>query len=172
MSIEGFKLPPTDSLYKFYAISGTLIVLFSIYFSWIVTNKRSDALFDIEKRVSIQGAEVAALKNEVKLIESIVLYSKTKEGMKIYPRRDVDKLLMDFTTKHKEIEMKAAETKTFMENSKRVNKETVIYLFFTLLTCLFGFLISYYGYHNWYYKVQQYQDIMLKCSVSPEKDQN
>jgi len=129
--------PPTDNLYKFIAISGTLILIFSFAFP-------THYILKLGEEIADTTAAIATVKMRIKQLEMI------KKGTPDYS---------------KQLE-KVNDLQAKLINNNIMNEQTIkllYFLFFQIITgIIMGLALMYYGFSRWYLRVQIHLDEELK----------
>ncbi|MCK5062144.1 hypothetical protein KAR28_06390 [Candidatus Parcubacteria bacterium] len=156
--------PPTDNLYKFISIFGILLMLalpaYCIFFSY---TQQQEAQADVLEKEILED-EKNDIKNEI--IDKIENVDKELEQLKQnYNQEKADDLsesILILENKKKELSKKLIAINSLIDkNTHRkefINKlrvATTIYLFV-------GFVITLIGFSLWYFKLQRYQDKIIK----------
>ncbi len=141
--------PPTDSLYKFMAVSGLLIICFSVIWPEL-------RIYELEQQ-SIQ------LKGEVN-----ILRIETNNLNKDVERHNKDKSIETLIEKQRLQEIKLEQLKTKAElgqlavtNTRRMNR--ILYIGAAL-----GLTLSFFGFILWYWRVQIWQDKAIRKEATPQ----
>ena len=174
-------IPPSDSLYKFTAIGGLIIVVLSLYLPWkleadlhaaYLDMKLELAKRDIEAANAFQAAtetltgfhiEADELRKEID-----VLKAKKSEAFKAklddlrgyitnqqVTSRDLEEKLQQFIISVPEVEY---AVKKLELSSQLLNRLKWI----SQMTLWLGIVMTFYGFWNWYFKFQVHQDRVIK----------
>ncbi|EGR5459610.1 hypothetical protein ACKVFH_001782 [Vibrio cholerae] len=128
---------PTDSLYKFLALSGVFILAFSLYsYARFYTLTKSKA-FQLEADIEERDAEISFLERQESPEQSDILNVRIKHN-----RGKV--LLKEFNWYRKQL--------------------TVIGLLTSILAALGGYM-AFKGFNLWYWKIQVHQDRLTELKV-------
>lgn len=153
---------PTDNLYKFIALSGLVLTLFCGAF----TIQRTEALGNSVYKNSIEFSEWK-IKNDF-LSKQIIGVEKelTALEQKENPtKEEVEKL----RKKHEQNKTKLLENEILKEKVRLANEysnsqssQLKKYYFWGSITSFFSLVFSAFGFSSWYFKVQRYQDKILR----------
>lgn len=204
---------PTDNLYKFLALSGLALFIFSLYFG---TNNSIAITNDINKinlQIAVLSQDSNKYQNQILdlnekryiLFDYIVeKNTRLKTSLKLEVNPDYLKAILNPSAKsdsistlnglyylslrfpeltpyyieyknlydeylitHIEYNKGMIEKIKQMEFLQRKNTLSLIFSSLFSVVGFIGFLISIYGFRNWYEKIQIYQDIALKKSINP-----
>jgi len=163
---------PTDNLYKFLALAGTVIVILSVYFVETKLAEVNDRILDTEEEQSLITERLELLQHKVKEFEQIVDSAIARQADNW--RRDTNKVHLRYS----ESEIKALnrevrdslaqialENVKFRANLKRLSqlhersKEVVYWGIFFVVN---GFLLGLIGFYFWYRNVQKPLDSLLQ----------
>jgi hypothetical protein len=161
-------IPPTDNLYKFAALSGTVIFILSIYLPMEYINKldaRTEAykmkLFALTAEIKLNEARVSKLESIGKNENKITAKDKNKLNI-VYTDSDIkeldrqiDELNMSITTKRLESNYYSTTLSEALERFK-FDKIFIDAIAFSSI------FIAFSGYYFWYHRIQKYQDIAIK----------
>ena len=141
---------PTDNLYKFMAIFGLLLVLFSFY--WMLSLK-----MDISERLAFEEAKTGILDSESQRIyERIKLYKKIKADGADVPieyLRDLENESKILTSETNKLKLESASAKSKFRSAP--------FLSLTILA-IFGVVLVGFGFGAWYILHQKYIDAEIK----------
>ncbi len=129
-------LPPTDNLYKFLAIFGLVIVVMSFIFPHLL-------IFDLETQIIKLNGEAAVLEYD---IQSYERNSKLKIS----------------ATDEKQLRHRVAEVTGKKEIISGLAKQIKDLLGMLWIWIGLGIFLMIIGFQLWYFKVQKYQDRILK----------
>lgn len=127
---------PTDNLYKLSALSGLIILFFSMYYPAAKILDISLEMADIEARI---------------------------EFLKI--NRESNYLYIDSLDVNKEIYLIGKQINHNLLKTEFIRK----YHLMSLFGCIFGIIISFWGFLKWY-KIQKVQDLILEKQLESMKD--
>jgi len=172
---------PTDNLYKFMALSGLAILIFSLVFPVIRMSEIKLKMVELE----IQGEILKIEKNHI-IFES----NKTVEGQKWMVHLDREKLAklskkeLDYYLNELILQGKDLDNdlkrmievkKKFVELEGRIklvevlNKDLRFYLIFLMTGGLLGSFLCSFGFGLWYVLVQRPNDLLLKTQVEQSR---
>ena len=142
--------PPTDSLYKFMAVSGLLILCFSMIWPELRLYELEQQMIQVVGEVNILKVEANNLKEDM---ESLGKDKRTPNAL-IEKRQLLEIKIEQIKTKGDLAILATTDT-------KRMNRILSIGVAFGLILSLLGFIL-------WYLKVQMWQDIAIKKDALPK----
>ncbi len=148
---------PTDNLYKFIALSGVMLIIFGFfiqfYSSYFVLEPNKN-LVKVIREIEYKSTN---LKQDIENFEDKITNNSTKNQKNYYLNE-----LIKFNNRYEELSKEMANLEgifiyvkdltTIVEASIKLGKITIIE----------GSIFSSLGFLLWYYKVQKYEDIILK----------
>ncbi len=184
MNLSGL---PSDSLYKFCAIAGTVIFMFSIYYplakssevnSKINLSKKESELIRIENRFNDVESksidrELKIAKENSELLEKKMRNLRSMKDVKDFKlqMQEMDLLQEKNTHRIKEFGdtikrngQKVAEFTYAVDETSRLIQEQIVMMVASLFTMALGATLAVFGYYNWYNKIQKHLDITLANS--------
>jgi hypothetical protein len=174
--------PPTDSLYKFMAVSGLLILGFSMIWPELrlyelekqvvelagetkVLKIESDDLKDDWEIINTDTIELKALMRRIEKAQSRDTKAEARASTLLEKRQ---RLREEHRKKVTLLQIKIEQSQTKFElqglaetNIKRLSR--VMYMGVTV-----GLILSFFGFILWYRKVQRWQDIAIRRAAVPE----
>jgi len=170
--------PPTDSLYKFTAIIGSIIVILSFYVPVKALSSFNQQVIDRRLSSKIIKLELSELDSKIKRLENIRddNIAKNKKGYKLdpsklhiyYSNEEIKQMAEQIISDLGKISIKRAELDSIEEKIEYADKELRYVRILLILGSLLGYFLALYGYVNWYRKIQVYQDKMLKQTVEDD----
>lgn len=170
--------PPTDSLYKFSAIVGSVLVVLSFYFTekTLVSYNREILHASLEHKVV--SVEVDSLTKKVNRLEKLRDNSiaMEKKGYKLdptklhiyYSDKEIKQLAEQIFSDSDKVKMKIAKLEGIKENIEFLKNELHRMLKWIFVGLVLGGCLALFGYVNWYLKIQVYQDKSIKLSAEAE----
>ncbi len=177
-------VPPSDSLYKFTAIGGLILVVFSLYVPWKMSSDLEIALLDIELASRKWRLEAKYLDRDLEEIkeqqqerdrdsdelDKILTKSKkpfSASHMKMFRERDADTLrhLKQIEAKRRELELILAQSNNMVEKAKVFGSDASKLSWLSWLTFWIGANLMFFGFSNWYFKFQVFQDRIIKAQA-------
>ena len=183
--------PPTDSLYKFCSIVGVVIYVISFYLPWKMLAVLEDRIAKFSFEIENKKADMEYQNQYIKHIEMIVgltdnatislfsdstnskLQINNKEAYlknriidtenKIKNIGEYKLLLLDAIRKNA---ISKAEIDLSGKEIGRISKRVTFMQWVNIIGMILGILLSLYGFLNWYYKIQVYQDKIIKKQAS------
>jgi hypothetical protein len=166
---------PTDSLYKFSAIVGTLLVLLSTYFPFKLMEEMQLKLFEAEKQQGLTKVDLDFLERKrINLELTIEHWRETKkkgyrpDPNKIYLRyseAEIKQMQSEVMDLLRENMRKGIETKAILRTLDRLYEVHTRVCWAAVVGVILGLLLAMYGYVNWYRKIQVHQDRLMKEST-------
>jgi|TARA_R110002110_G_scaffold401127_2_gene617868 uncharacterized membrane protein YraQ (UPF0718 family) len=141
---------PTDNIYKFFALTGLFIVIFSIITSEI-------KLTDNQTDLDIYGAQATELEYEVQRLNSRL--EKDPHNQVYNSKELVDELKFK--------NFKLSNTNELIGKKLDRFKRTFHWLLFGVII---GSIISFLGFIYWYNRVQRFLDYKLKLECELKKE--
>lgn len=163
--------PPTDNLYKFAAISGTIIILLSLYVPIKYINELNIRYDSINLKRHVleveRFARLGKLKKLNEIIENTIKDKNNKNKViKIYySKSEIKKMIAEHEALDIEIKLKEAEINSYHEVNSEIINRIKRYKSIVVWLTTFGAALAVAGYMFWYLKVQKYQDIYLKYNA-------
>lgn len=178
---------PTDNLYKFLALSGIVIILFSFYISANLIELYNEKVFQNNRDIKLLSVEAKfmekdqiALKKEfndfdkyLTALESLLVNKEeiSADSMRIIKEelqtreseykdgKLMHKKLSDIGREHV---LKLTRIEALNDEIDNLDKKIFFARIFSFVGLLAGFIMSFKGFKNWYYKIQVYQDMEIK----------
>lgn len=195
-----FLKPPTDSLYKFVALSGLILILVSITWPPWLLNKLMLSQYEVEKDQKVLEAEINqtgletlqfGLAEELFNVDTKELKVKTEElqqqsssSKKQALNKEIEGLKAHWQERYKELEKRGQDQgRALAANQKMIlemNYKLKVFNWYTrairavyvmaVLTFLIGLVMSVWGFRLWYLRLQIYQDALVKRQASIEHE--
>jgi len=166
---------PTDNLYKFMAISGIVLFIFSVVFyqtsvrsieTQIITTEQDMSILELQ--AESLDIDVNALSDEVNTLEETVSKDKaTKVDREI--KDQIASRLVELNQKNDQQKSKLLEQEI---NSTKITYQTKLiklfidelrgYAVLLAITIPGSLVMKGYGFYCWYTRVQQYEDRKMK----------
>ena len=146
---------PTDNLYKFIALSGLVLTLFSLIFPWTRMGEIRPKLVEINTQLEILKIESDEIEKELSRLEKMV--NPTPEE------------LTAIIKERKEHRIKNAELKGRFNQVDALVEELFYQWRFLKFGVFVGFIISFIGFWFWYHFVQKPNDMLLKKQIENNK---
>lgn len=180
---------PTDNLYKFLALSGLVIALFSSIFPSMRISEIKQKSIEVETQIELLGIDTGYLETDI--IDTLVskgnLSPKDKEHFRKYlfnllKKNDVKewdeesepilslKEQAPFRSRLNELRKKIAEVKGQRKKYIALLNEVKSYHWMLLIGGLFGLVMSSLGFWLWYLLVQKPNDILLRKQLDSDKN--
>lgn len=168
-------IPPTDNLYKFSAIVGTLILILAFYYPYLyntIIREKQDAttlLLDknlvnlkylqgkLDNILEIQKNSIAEQQGKIKI--------DSKKLNIYYSQEEYKQLINEAFTLRKECALNSAESDLYVKQSNYLFVIGIVVAILGIIFIVIGFYLAIWGYENWYYKVQIYQDKEIENRV-------
>lgn len=148
---------PTDSLYKFGFVGGIFLIFFS-YYTLLV---KMENYTELSNKLDIEQATLQIGFNS--LIESQktlnFMMENDKQGQQLeYVISRSDEL----ERAYEGLKSKEQEIKKRNESFKVITDQITSLRYLTYVLVLIGFIFTFISGYKWYYKIQKYQDLLLK----------
>jgi hypothetical protein len=186
-------IPPSDSFYKFTAIGGLILVILSVYIPQQKLSEYKVATYDtnIELQKLIIETEhwtkdaqryndraERTKQNFIALSQDLIALSKeiTKPSskaafqslLKKYQENvdnwtQMESSIRQMESSKKQLDVFNAQTETALEKKTWLLSQFDILFGIAMGTFIFGLIMSAFGFYNWYYKFQVYQDRIIKA---------
>ena len=166
--------PPTDSLYKFSAIVGTILMVLSIYVPMRFYDDLIKQISEATRKLKINEIEIKYWGHKVAQLEKLRddAIAMTKKGHKLDPNKvhlyyseaEIKQMVKEMLEAGRETEIKAAETRVIAESIASLERRRHDLPSWAFASVILGLLLAIYGYLNWYFKIQVYQDRLLKLA--------
>ncbi len=165
---------PTDNLYKFLAISGLFICIFSIVFPKTRTGEINQKTIELKTRTKVLGIEVDEIVNDsVQLHEDLDrLKNDIGRLKKTKNTATLDKKLSEMEEKRIEIRhndirsiIKRIELEGQIDQIKALTEDLMSYNKYFKVGISLGIVLSYIGFFCWFFLVQYPSDILLRRQV-------
>lgn len=148
--------PPTDSLYKFLSIVGSILVAVSIYYPMHLDDVYYEKISLLDKefnKLKWDESEYKELKEE---INNLISIGKEKELLE--PRKRFKDMI-------KESRIRNTEILLILKDIEHINKKIRYTSIASYILITIGFFMALYGFYKWYYKIQIYQDKIIESQA-------
>ena len=159
--------PPTDSLYKFLAISGLVTVGWSVAFPW-------DKHLEYELKVAEVKAEVQKSKLKVERLDSQYKSLLDEESKLQAERSEQDRKLKLAAIEGRKQKLYIEMLEAQQPVDERVEALKVLqdalrsYYLMGLVSTIAGLILAVAGFFLWYGRVQRYVDVKLRQDTEKE----
>lgn len=169
---------PTDNLYKFLALVGTVIVILSIYFTETRVAEVGDTIINVEEVQNISKARYEALKIKLGQLNEIIDNSIAEQTGK---KKAVGKLEVRYSETeikalHRQVQdligeqgIEMVKVNTSMKRLEKLNERSKRIFNWNILFIAVGALMAYNGFILWYRRVQRPLDELLQNELSALK---
>ena len=170
-----FPIPPTDSLYKFVALLGAIILVVSIVGPYLLSRDMEAQIDQISLKDSTLNIAIDYTERRIENLKEIIHNSILRQNGQYKP--DPNKLEIEYSPeeiKHleeqiveltKSSRMDAAEVELMAEKNHRLFSELKTIMLCAFGAALWGVVMMFYGFRNWYYRIQRYQDRLLEADA-------
>lgn len=195
-----FIKPPTDSLYKFVALSGLILILVSVTWPPWLLNKLMLSQYEVERDQKVLESEVNqtgletlqfGLAEQLFNVDTKELKVKTEElqqetsvSKKQALNKEIEGLKARWQEQYKEMEKRGLDQgRALAANQKMIlemNYKVKVFIWYTraisavyvmaVLTFSMGLVMSVWGFRLWYLRLQIYQDALVKRQANIEQD--
>ncbi len=173
MNISTF---PTDNLYKFCALFGTVIILASLYFPHVLLSELCKQVSFVDLKVATAKAEIDHFQLKSKIVEETVqnsiarnkgTYKPSPDKLELtHSDKELRGLIFENLNNLKLAKTSEAELANYIDESERLLAEQKLINSLAVISVTLGFMLSLFGYLSWYFKIQRYQDKALKDSIN------
>ena len=158
---------PTDSLYKFMATTGVVILLVSIIFPLYVRRRLTFRLYDIEKDISILELKVDYATEETNRIKERISTIKNSGQSS---NADIDSIEADndqMQKNHRDIDIFLENTKCEMNKAQYLVQSIKNMAIISWAGVIVGGSLSVSGFYLWYVRLQAYVDNSIQTGINP-----
>jgi hypothetical protein len=152
--MEHFK-PPTDNLYKFLALSGVLLVIFTLYLPFSMMN-------ELRLMIDLLQPEASSLEAKVDF------WNEDKEILEARQSIASDEEKEDLEQRKRILETRIAFANAKMEAINRLGKQMMVYEKYIKVFAVFGWCLVFLGFGLWYSKLQKFEDKKIKRETEKE----
>jgi hypothetical protein len=171
-----FPIPPTDNLYKFAALLGTIIVFASLYLPRVLITELEEKLAVAQLKGGTVGAETDFLKRKAATLSSILDSAVAPRkgisqfGAKTialeYSDSEIKGMLAQFDELERSTTISLAEVTIYNERIRSLLKDARSISWLMFGSVFVGLVMALGGYSLWYTRIQIYQDKALKHSAN------
>ena len=199
MDITSLASLPTDSLYKFMALSGLLLTVFASAAPFYYRTKLVLQLFEVEKRYKILSFRHGKIDNKLKDVKHTAVAKneslhqlhndkQTELQQRAQGAKPTDKLPFDVMRNREEVEkldaaitsleqdvyehkIASIELESEVGTTKYLTDQLRLLYAIQVLGLIAGISLSAGGFYNWYMKHQRYVDsaLELQCAPTPKQ---
>lgn len=144
--------PPTDNLYKFFAISGLIIIIFCLVVPVWYLKEAQSRIMELQTEIDILKIELRYLEIEV----------KAETGNKTLENLTLAELKPETREKYKQWDIKDATIRGKIENEKWLVHFIEGLLLFTVVGVGIGIYIMRHRFLFWYDRLQIFQDVIIE----------
>ena len=173
-----FPIPPTDNLYKFSALFGIIIVFASYYLLFTLLNELIEKTELAELKIATANANMWFLERKIKSVSEIINNSiairngqwkpdSTKLELS-YSETELKSLILLIDDLTNDLKVSIVEVKHYEKKSTRLLKDFKLVYWWMGFWIFVGCALAIFGFLNWYYRNQIYQDKVLKNCVSDQ----
>jgi len=169
-------IPPTDNLYKFEALVGTIIVFASLYFPRVLLIKLDEEVDAATIKIGTAEAELKfATRKEAtisKILDNAVAPKKSIsefDGKKVvleYSESELKGMLAQIEELERSMRISDVEVKVGQQRMERLLKDFKWVEREMYCASIVGLIMALTGYSLWYWRIQVYQDKALKRSAN------
>lgn len=166
---------PTDSLYKFYSMSGVVICVLSLCFYVQKTTEIQklslQSSYDLNMNltysaiISLKSSRYVILTNNIKKDNYGKIYSKDQRGV-VYTNDDIKALKKEIDNDFDKSRIESIKYKNLLDKINEALMHYNIIRYSSLLTSIIGLVLGLYGIHLWQTRIQVYEDIILKKTAT------
>ena len=170
---------PVDSIYKFSAFAGLVIIIFCLYTLNSLVETIHDKTLKVQLDLKRVGVEIKFIQSHQKKINQVV--ESVKEGitssdivkkgkMPVEVTKDeYKKMVRELEQLFHDESIKAAELEVFGEELSRLERRMVSFVEIASGATTFGFALSLVGFIFWYIRIQRYQDQIIRNEATKTK---
>jgi len=170
--------PPTDSLYKFCAIAGLVVVLISVYLPERMVeefeSKASVFILELRKakvELEFQSKELDSLNKDLTSLRQSLMQKQANKSVQEKSIERTNQAASAIRQTSKTVELKNAEIMTTEEEIKRLGERTRSAVRVGAIGWILGGILAVYGFTNWYRKIQVHQDALIKRQAEQVKSE-
>ena len=170
---------PTDNLYKFLALVGTVIVILSIYFTETRVAEVGGTIIDVEEVLDISKARYEALKMKMDQLKEIIdnsIAEQTGKKKMVVSKLEVRYSETEIKALHRQVQdligeqgIEMVKVNTSMKRLEKLNERSKRIFNWNILFIAVGALMAYNGFILWYRRVQRPLDELLQNELSALK---
>jgi hypothetical protein len=168
-------IPPTDNIYKYAAIVGTIIVIFSLYVPYLILKdireKKSTVFLKMETIKAEQDFFERKISDLENFTDNSILWHKGKfrlDTSKLYipyTWDEIKKMKEQIRELFKSEKINVAELQVLDNDFNQLSSDFELIKNISDRLFYFGIVLALVGYILWYYRIQRYQDKALRNSV-------
>jgi hypothetical protein len=171
--------PPTDNLYKFCALLGSIMVITSFYYPILylnqVSSKIQTANLMIDKNEAIFNFSKDKMKTLLQILNNTIDYQNGKPRPKdkveiLYSNDDLKAMDNEITNLTKELKLSQAEKNYYVDQANFLSSFKWFVIVLMYLLAIVGIFLAGWGYRNWYNKIQIFQDREIKERLGKEQE--
>jgi len=167
---------PTDNLYKFCALFGTVIILFSLYIPYKYSSEVEKQISSVNLNVNTTVVQQKYLIQKIDRLKEILensilknkgLYEYSQDVVELnYSQEELKEILSESYELYRDTQISDAKNENLDNESDRLIKQLKAILEIRTISLGLGIILSIFGYVQWYFKIQRYQDQILKKSIN------
>ena len=166
--------PPTDNLYKFLAIGGLLLTAFSIIYPFLLVDRERERLITLDHEDALMTIAQNRWKEDDKIEAQNLKFDNEYikvEGTNLPKQVGLDIIRLE---ENNDAVMRAETAKVdeIVANDRYTGNLEKHHAFkgmaisvICICTAALGMWLTIYGFAMWYFRVQQYQDFLLKSEA-------
>lgn len=169
---------PTDNLYKFCAIAGLVILGLSLYVPYQMLWQNIAAEIALRREIKEIYTEFDIIKKEKELDDLLIrldqstfkneerdknvnVHKDKKSDETLAIKKAIDNLRNEIS-EFKRVRLKQGELEYNFDSLKKSMHRVDEILYYCKFLGIIGILLTYFGFRNWYLKIQVYQDAIIK----------
>jgi hypothetical protein len=167
--------PPTDSLYKFCALAGTIILLGALYVPRQFVKRLEDEVDTLVLQAATLEIESQHVLSSLESIEEILSNSVAEQKGEYvhdpdklelhYSEDELKSLIADAVRKFWELKEKKTEVEYLRKRAERLINEGKSLNALSYGCLAIGAILSVLGYSMWYSRIQKHQDLLLRSQL-------
>ena len=191
---------PTDSLYKFCAFAGITLFVLSIYLTGSMVEGLEERSAELLIQVKLLEVELDHLEQDADFLDEKFRSEDAAEGTRgegetrkddsksslkteggktpgedpterLRPLKGQSKERAALRQKLRAMQLKGVEAKAKREELDHVLDRVKVYFIFCIVALASGILLAFYGFTNWYRKIQVYQDAIIRRQAEQQDRQ-
>ena len=153
---------PTDNLYKFLAISGLVIAMFSVYYLFQKSHELQFLIVEQKAELELQKYQMGRYDEKFKLQEEQLSTEETSEKKRSV-LDNIDKDLIEYAKVQTNSELNLAKIKI-------LHHEYIYYKVTGIIGFIFGLFLIVFGFVLWYKKIQKPLDYQSAQALAQAKE--
>jgi hypothetical protein len=149
---------PTDNLYKFVALAGLTLALFSFVFPKVQEHNLSRVLWETKIDIDVAGEQLRYIDEQTSTLE-IKRQEAHRKNTSLKPVKDDELRILDL---QHSLRIQQAQAKNKTKLLGDLTRELEEVRLFSKIGIALGLVLTGFGFFLWYVKLQRYQDEFWK----------